>query len=294
MNRSSLWPIVVPLLIIGGLAAWLGWQRWQPAPATPVTSVSVPSQEPMTAPPAPASPASAIDAVRFPIEALTNPQELPLPAPPMPSNGVDTQVSDTLFALLGKDKVLSWLALDGFPTRVVVTVDNLMQKHASSRYWPTDRTPARFVVQNQGEATVIDPANAARYSAFVGLVEQLDMKKVARAYVRLYPRFQQAYEQLGYPNKYFNDRLVDVLDHLLATPTPADPLKVRLTEVKGPFESTRPWVRYEFEAPDLEDRSAGQKILLRMGQANAQRLKLKLIELRVLLTRGAVVPSSAG
>ena len=41
---------------------------------------------------------------------------------------------------------------------------------------------------------------------------------MAVVYERLYPLFQQAYEDLGYPGKYFNDRLVEVIDHLLQTP----------------------------------------------------------------------------
>ena len=67
---------------------------------------------------------------------------------------------------------------------------------------------------------------------------------------------------------------------LLATPEPAGPLAVRLTEVKGPIESDRPWVRYEFADPALEALPAGSKMLLRMGSDHARVLKTKLTELR--------------
>jgi hypothetical protein len=39
-------------------------------------------------------------------------------------------------------------------------------------------------------------------------------------------------------------------------------------------------VLYEFADPDLETRSAGQKIMLRMGPENAARVKAKLWQLR--------------
>ena len=39
-------------------------------------------------------------------------------------------------------------------------------------------------------------------------------------------------------------------------------------------------VLYEFSAPELESRSAGQKILIRIGSANAARVKAKLREIR--------------
>ena len=40
------------------------------------------------------------------------------------------------------------------------------------------------------------------------VLENTDVKALALVYQRLYPLFQQSYEDLGYPGKYFNDRLV--------------------------------------------------------------------------------------
>ncbi len=56
-----------------------------------------------------------------------------------------------------------------------------------------------------------------------------------------------------------------------------------LTEVKGTVSSARPWVRYELADPPLEQLAAGQKILLRVGQAHGQRLRARLAELRATL-----------
>jgi hypothetical protein len=99
---------------------------------------------------------------------------------------------------------------------------------------------------------------------------------VAALYKRLYPLFQQAYEELGYPNKYFNDRLVEVIDQLLQTPELADPIKLTLTQVQGSVPSSQPWLRYEFDDPALEALPAGQKILMRMGRTNELLIKAKL------------------
>jgi hypothetical protein len=122
--------------------------------------------------------------------------------------------------------------------------------------------------------------NPQRYRAFVAAVEKVDTAQAVALYRRFYPSFQAAYEELGYPGRHFNDRLVDVIDHLLQTPEPAKPPTLRLTEVKGPIASARPWVRYEFEDPALEALSSGQKMLLRMAPDARQRLKGKLAELR--------------
>jgi hypothetical protein len=105
-------------------------------------------------------------------------------------------------------------------------------------------------------------------------------------YVRLYPLFQKAYEELGYPNRYFNDRLVEVIDHLLAAPEPAGPLRLVRPPVKGPIELQGPYARYDFADPALESRSAGQKMMMRMGPENEKRLKAKLNEVRRQLVAG--------
>src|SRR5207237_41823 len=96
----------------------------------------------------------------------------------------------------------------------------------------------------------------------------------ALVYQRLYPLFQQAYEDLGYPGKYFNDRLVEVIDHLLQAP-----------EVPAPIKLVQPRVFYEYADADLEGRSAGQKLLIRMGPANARAIKAKLREFRAEIAK---------
>ena len=67
----------------------------------------------------------------------------------------------------------------------------------------------------------------------------------------------------------FNDRVVYVIDHLLETPVPAEPVQL-----------VRPYVLYEYADPELEALSSGQKFLLRMGAENATRTKDALAELR--------------
>lgn len=179
----------------------------------------------------------------------------------------------------------TFLSTSDFPRRFVATVDSLGRSHAPALAWPVNTTPGRFTVQEQEGSTVIAADNSARYTPFVLLVETIDIGRAADLYVRLYPLLQREYEQLGYPNQYFNDRLVAVIGQLLATPKIPSPVKLHLTEVKGPIPSLRPWVRYEFADPSLESLSAGQKILLRVGEVNGHRLKAKLVEFRQELAK---------
>ncbi len=161
-----------------------------------------------------------------------------------------------------------------FIRHFVVTIDNMTNQKIPQRYVFNQRVPDKFAVIKQDEDNaLLDSKNFKRYVNFVNLAERIDTRKLVAHYVRFYPLFQEAYEELGYPERYFNDRFIQVMDHLLAAP-----------EIKGPISLVRPKVFYQFANSELESLSAGQKILVRIGIENAQRVKSKLRELRAILT----------
>ena len=134
------------------------------------------------------------------------------------------------------------------------------------------RSTGRFAVAGSEETPTLDPTNYDRYKPLVTLVQSVDDEKLMAIYTRYYPLFQDAYENLGHPPQYFNDRLVEVIDHLLAAP-----------DVKDPVALAQPNVQFEYADDALESRSAGQKVLMRMGSANSAAVKAKLRALRARL-----------
>ncbi|OUL99055.1 DUF3014 domain-containing protein [Variovorax sp. JS1663] len=276
-RESSLWIIVV--LVVLALAAGAVWWRWthrQPA------AVDAP---PAASAPAPEAPAPA-PAVAIPTEPQ-NPVDATADALPK-LDDADAQVRAALAELLGAKAVGNFLQTDGFVRRFVATVDNLPREQAAVRVRPVQRMPGRFEAGGKGDAQAISLDNGARYTPFVLFAESVNPQKAAALYQKLYPLFQQAYEELGYPGRHFNDRLVAVIDHLLQAPEPAAPPKVKLVEIKGEVPSERPWVHYEFVDPQLQSLSAGQKMMVRVGLVNERRLKAKLRELRGQIAGGAL------
>ncbi len=273
MKQTTTWTISLLLLglLIGGLYWWQLEQRTGPPNAAPPPEASAPAQPPQ----------AAASAIRFPLD-LAEPAAASAVAS---AAKAPSTLADALAEVLGERAVLQWLNVDSFAHRVAVTVDNLARSHAPARFWPVHPTPGRFATEPSGAVEAIGGANSKRYAAFVGWVETLDARQVAALYRRLYPQFQRAYENLGYPGRYFNDRVIAVIDHLIETPAVAEPIEVRLANVKGPIQPTRPWVMVEFADPELEERSSGQKLMLRIGSDNARRLKAKLTELRAVLTQ---------
>lgn len=274
MQRKLVLASGVALLAAALLAAG-GWQWWR-SRAAHVPPIPVATAPPVEAPAAASAPRPEAT-IRHPIESMPS-----LPAEPVaaaPGAGGDA-VKSALEELLGTRAVLTHLLVDDFIGRVVATVDNLDREHASPRLWPVLPTPGRFTVTRGASGEVIAADNAARYTPFVRFVEGIDTQRAVALYVRFYPQFQQAYAGLGYPRRYFNDRVVEVIDALIATPVPANPPAVRLLEVKGPVPAAQPWTRYEYADPALEALKPGQKIMLRIGPDNASRLRAKLAEFR--------------
>jgi hypothetical protein len=269
-------PYAIGLVIIAAVGAGLyffegGAQRH----ATPEPSAAQPSPEP----PRTASPSNAD--VQTPSQAPGNESEIlhPLPAAAVPAGlegkplptlpESDEAIRQALIVPLGKQAVGNIVISQDLARRIVATVDNLPRRKAGTKLLPLKAPAGSFVTGRKGTVATLSSANAARYAPYVKLAQAVDVKQLVSLYVYFYPLFQQAYEELGYPRQYFNDRLVAVIDDLLAAP-----------EVSGPVKLIRPKVMYEFADPELEELSSGQKVLLRMGTENAAVIKAKLRDLR--------------
>lgn len=258
MNNTT--RIAIAVLLAAALATgYVWWQaRKEPAPPVTVAPAATPAE-----PPKPAEPA-----IQHPLDAAP-------PAEPLPAlDESDSPLTQALVALVGGKP---WQALfhpDRIVRRIVATVDNLPRREAPVKMWPVKPAGSWLATAGSGDALHLAPDNARRYAAYVRLAETVHAARLVAAYRHFYPLFQQAYVELGYPQGYFNDRLVAAIDDLLATPEPAEP--PRLVQQK---------VIYQFADPDLEDRSAGQKIMLRIGNENARAVKAKLREIRKLVAK---------
>jgi Protein of unknown function (DUF3014) len=257
-NKAIWWSAAAVVAVVAGIGVYY---RYYAQPA----AQKVQESRPAPPPPAPAENGG----IQHPVPANTDSAALPS------LNQSDEVVRDSLAGLFGQPAVAQFLVPENIVRHIVVTIDNLPRKKVAVELRPVKPTPGETVVASQGDMTILETANYARYTPFVRLVASADPKTVATVYFHLYPLFQQAYEDLGYPGRFFNDRLIEVIDHLLAAPEP-----------QGPVELVQPKVFYQFADPMLEDLSAGQKLLIRIGPANERSLKAKLRDLRAALVQG--------
>ena len=221
-------------------------------------------------------------------EADTGREHHPLPGSATPNKPLpqlaqsDAEMADALGGVFGKSAIERLLVPEMVIRHIVVTVDNLPRNKVAEQMRPVKPIGGEAVTATSGDTITLSPENFARYAAVMKLIQSTDPKQLGQMYIHYYPLFQQAYEDLGYPGMYFNDRLVEVIDHLLQTP-----------DLRGPIELKQGRVFYEYADPSLESRSAGQKLLLRMGGDNQAVIKNKLRELRTFVTTSQDAPGDS-
>lgn len=265
MPRQTV-PWFIPVLLAIGVAGALWYYRMQVSPPQTVEyPVAAPTAEQRQAPPGPMHPIPSAAG-----EAVERPSLTPLPA----LHESDAYFKLELVNIFGRS-IEERLVESGMIEKIVATVDNLPRERVATRIRPVTELEDQFLVDGQdasGEFSV-SAGNSERYDELVSMLVAANLGDAIDLYRRFYPLFQSAYVELGYPNGYFNDRLVEVIDHLLLTP-----------DVAGPIELVRPHVLYEFRDPALEALSGGQKLLLRLGDDHRSIVKKRLRELRDLLT----------
>lgn len=273
--------VIVVVLLVGGL--WWMEQKRQAkmVPEPDVNLPTVPEQ------PEPRYPVPEPEPKRLPTpddtteddtpEASdTSPDTRPEPEPPLPDLAdSDTAAVETLASLLGNEFVRQRIKPEFVIPRGVSLVNSLDGEAPAIKSRPVRTLDDEPLTEEtgDGEKLLWTEANSARYEDLVAAIEAVPPEEAAANYTRYYPLFQQAWDELGEPEPYFNDRLIDIIDHLLATP-----------EVELPFEVTPYENRLHFADESLEEQTWGRKLLFRMGPDHARRVKAWLEAFRQAVT----------
>jgi hypothetical protein len=259
MKKATFKTILIFILIGVAIAAYLYF--WQEQTQTAPKSIDIPDIASTTLQPEKTEPETH-KILNVPEEELTLPQ----------LESSDNFMSAALEKLLNNKSLMGIFINNQLINNIVVTIDNLPRKQVTMRLMPIKKAPGQFVTaENEGQK-IISPKNQVRYSNYMQLAESIDASQLVKLYLQLYPLFQQSYEQLGYPNQYFNDRLMIVIDHLLATP-----------EITESISLIQPKFFYLYADVELENRSIGQRILMRIGLDNERMIKAKLSEIKQTL-----------
>lgn len=261
MKRSDNTLLLILLVVTG--AAGGAWYYWQQLNQSPVETIGPAPDDVAPAAPPRIGP---IHPLEVSLPSSEDRELVPLP----PLDDLDAYLRLELIGIFG-GTLDALLANDVLIDRFVATLDNLPRSRVAERIRPVGRLASTFTVEiaSSDDSFILSPANFERYTFLIDSLQYADIESIVDLYRRYYPIFQKAYVQLGYPDGYFNDRLIEVIDHLLETPKPEQPIRL-----------TRPLVLYEFADADLEALSSGQKLLLRIGDEHAATLRNVLIAFR--------------
>ena len=267
MHKHLAWGLLA-LAVIGLVAFCYPRQVHEPAPQ-PVPLPQAQDADTGEPPPPAAAPVTR-EPEPEPAFVATPEAEPAAPLPPLDES--DAEARAAISAAAGETLATEHLAASDVIRKLVATTDNLSRDGLWIQARIVPPLGGLFQVEGEEDALYIAPANYERYKPLFRLVEAVDIGMLAEAYRRHYPLLQQAYEELGYPDRQFHNRALEIIDHLLATP-----------RVSGPVRLVQPHVLYLFADPALEGLSPGQKILLRIGPENAAIARTKLIQLRTAL-----------
>jgi len=244
----------------------------EPAPATravtPPPSSAIAALEPAVEPePAIEAPAQA-ESAPGPSQAST---ETGLELPSL--NDSDGFVIEHLRALRNGAALLGLIADEQLIRKFVVFVDNISRHEFPQTDLPYRPIgidmPARELDQN---LFLMEADAHSRFDGFIDAMAAVETEQAFALYGLLRPLFQQAYAELGYRGRDFDDTLREAINNVL-----------RATDTEGPYQLVKPSVMYLFADSELENADAVHKQLIRIGPRNSTLLMGRLAEFVVLL-----------
>jgi DUF3014 family protein len=190
-------------------------------------------------------------------------EPMPVDLPPLDES--DALVRDLVKKLSMHPQIAAWLATDDLIRNLTVVVVNVAEGNTPAGHLGVLRPSSKFrVVERRGD-TYIDPRSYDRYDTLAAAAESLDPQGSARLYATLKPRIVDAHHELGFAEASFDGTLERAIVQLLRTPVIDESARV---EPKG--------IGYRFADQRLEDLTAAQKQLLRMGPRNVRRIQVVL------------------
>jgi hypothetical protein len=203
----------------------------------------------------------------------------PVPAPVSAAPAIDVPPLDEtdpvvrrlVGALSSHPRVAAWLATDNLIRTFTVAVENIANGATPAPHLRVLRPVGPFQVVEDGEQLRVDARSYERYNGIADAIASIDAAGAAMLYRTLRPRFDEAYRELGRDDG-FDAALKRAMTSLVNTPMPGP--QVALV-YKGALNA--------FADDDLEELTAAQKQLLRMGPRNVRLIQGKLREISAAL-----------
>jgi len=156
---------------------------------------------------------------------------------------------------------------------LVVFIDNVARGELVTRFSPLQKPSEHFNVFTLDNVIYLDTKSYNRYNQYAQLFDTIQVIPSVKEYRRLQSLFDEAYQEIGYPDGKFEDKLLEAIEVINDTPIIGEPIAL-----------VSPSVVYKFADADLEALPAAQKLLIRMGPDNTLKIQAKLKQIKQALT----------
>jgi hypothetical protein len=191
------------------------------------------------------------------------------PAPlAVPLNNSDEPMRELLKDCSPHPRFGRWVKNKDIIRRFAAVVDNVANGESPTPHLEFLAPTEKFTVIKRGDNIYLDPAAYGRYNRMTAILTSLQTKKLVEIYRQTKPLIKQAYKELGYPGKDFGKTLFQAFSVILDTPVIGSDIELLEEKVTA----------YAFADPGLENLSAAQKHLLRMGPENIKKIQAKIRE----------------
>ncbi|MDO9319603.1 MAG: DUF3014 domain-containing protein [Gammaproteobacteria bacterium] len=182
----------------------------------------------------------------------------------------DAFVLTRLGALETGARLLELLSSEELVRRFVVFVENVSQGSLPQLEYPVRRLQQPMAVREIDENLYeMQTVSYQRYTPLIDALTAVNPEQALAIYRVLKPLFQEAFAEIGYPNRNFDEVVIRAIDNVLNAQT-----------AEGPFQLVKPKIMYVYADAGVESMTPVEKQLLRMGPQNAEKLKAALTQYR--------------
>ncbi|NMH66316.1 DUF3014 domain-containing protein [Shewanella salipaludis] len=268
-NGIAILAVALLALLLGGAYYYISTDSNEPQPTElePVPLPATTPEEPLpTEAPVP-EPEIVTTQAEMPPESQA---QAPEPLPPLAES--DDFVQQKVITLADGMAIAPLLIKQNLARQWVVFVDNLAQGELARKASPMKGPKQAFSVTDITNKTYLNPDGYHRYDMYADFVAGLDEQQLLQTYRELSPLFETAFDELGYGELSFEERMQQAFKTVLAAPVIEDPIE--LTSIS---------VNYKFADPKLEALPSAQKLLIRMGPENTRKIKAAVRKLQAAL-----------
>ncbi len=257
--NKTIWIVVIVIAVVGiGFGIYYLVSKKPPEPPAPTPTREVTEEQPA---PVPAEEPISEEERKLQEELLR-----------LGLDGSDDMVRQLAQGLSSHPQLSIWLKNEDLLRKFTAAVDNIATRSIPRSHIEFLAPKGDFHIMEKEGLVYIDPGSFNRYNLVADVFASLDAEDCAKLYHQAKPLVQEAYRDLGYPEKDFQETLTKAIVELLNTPV-----------VEGDIQLEKKVITYMMVDPKLEQLSPAQKQLIRMGPENVRKIQAKLREIALAL-----------